>query len=232
VCGGLDDGVVVGPGVLQAVGELVYGLEALGAEEVETDGCGAQACCDPEKVLHCGCPPTAVVVVINAVRGWLDAGEGVGIACSITLEAMDRVRFGRALGYGARHAAKTVMQAVDAASAPSAAAPAKKSEELRERLVAAPETVRRAAAGAKVAGKTAWTPVAKFSSVLWLEVTGSFFLLIAVFFGQGLWKARAAVHLSMHSHEAEKFDVYAAGFAVFAYFGVSNFVRAWRRGRR
>jgi hypothetical protein len=147
---------------------------------------------------------------------------------------MDRVRFGRALGYGARHAAKTVMQAVDAASSPSgpAAKPLDKKTEVRERLVAAPETVRRAAAGAKVAGKTAWTPVARFSSVLWLEVTGSFFLLIAIFFAQGLWKARGAAHLSMHSREAEKFYVYAAGFAAFAYFGVSNFVRAWRRDRR
>jgi hypothetical protein len=138
---------------------------------------------------------------------------------------MDRVRFGRALGYGARHAAKTVMQAVDAASTPAAKV------EVRERVVA-PEAVRRVSAGAKVAGKTVWTPVAKFSSVLWLEVTGSFFLLIAVFFGQGLWKARAAVHLAMNSGEAEKFYVYAAGFVVFGYFGVSNFVRAWRRGRR
>jgi hypothetical protein len=143
--------------------------------------------------------------VKNAVRGWLDAGEGAGIACSITLEGMDRVRFGRALGYGARHAAKTVMQAVDAASTPAAKV------EVRERVVA-PEAVRRVSAGAKVAG--------------------SFFLLIAVFFGQGLWKARAAVHLAMNSGEAEKFYVYAAGFVVFGYFGVSNFVRAWRRGRR
>src|SRR6202789_1885492 len=41
--------------------------------------------------------------------------------CRYTEEAMDRVRFGRALGYGARHAAKTLMQAADAASTPSTA---------------------------------------------------------------------------------------------------------------
>ena len=164
---------------------------------------------------------------------------GDGDCLRITLVAMDRVRFGRALGYGARHAAKTVMQAVDAATAPSAATPAATPTKARvtgaeagARVAAAPETLRRASAQAKVAGKSVWSPLAQFSSVLWLQVTGSFFLLIAAFFGEGLWKTRSAVHLSIHTPEAEKFWVYAAAFAAFGYFGVSNFVRAWRRERR
>ena len=166
---------------------------------------------------------------------------GGGDCLRITLVAMDRVRFGRALGYGARHAAKTVMQAVDAATAapaagtPSAtAAPGKAraaGAEVRSRVEAAPETLRRASAQARVAGKSVWSPLAQFSSVLWLQVTGSFFLLIAGFFAEGLWKTRGAVRLSIHTPEAEKFWVYAVAFAAFAYFGVSNFVRAWRRER-
>jgi hypothetical protein len=160
---------------------------------------------------------------------------GSGDCLRITLVAMDRVRFGRALGYGARHAAKTVMQAVDAATAPSAATPTtppSKARDAGRRVAAAPETLWRASAQAKVAGKSVWSPLAQFSSVLWLQVTGSFFLLIAAFFAGGLWKARGAVRLSIHSPEAEKFWVYAAAFWAFAYFGVSNFVRAWRRERR
>jgi hypothetical protein len=151
---------------------------------------------------------------------------------------MDRVRLGRALGYGARHAAKTVMQAVDAATAPPAETPPAPSKarvagvEAGRRVTAAPETLRRASAQAKVAGKSVWSPLAQFSSVIWLQVTGSFFLLIAAFFAEGLWKARGAVRLSIHAPEAEKFWVYAAAFGAFAYFGVSNFVRAWRRERR
>src|ERR1700723_2466178 len=50
-------------------------------------------------------------------------GRG-GAGCRYTGGAMDRVRFGRALGYGARHAAKTLLQAADAASTPSPARPA------------------------------------------------------------------------------------------------------------
>ncbi len=148
------------------------------------------------------------------------------------------MRFGRALGYGARHAAKTVMQAVDAATAPPAAPTTTPSKarvagmDAGSRVAAAPETLRRASAQAKVAGKSVWGPLAQFSSVIWLQVTGSFFLLIAAFFAEGIWKSRGAVHLSIHSPEAEKFWVYAVAFAAFGYFGVSNFVRAWRRERR
>jgi hypothetical protein len=159
---------------------------------------------------------------------------GAARGSRITLKAMDRVRFGRALGYGARHAAKTVIQAVDAATTPSvpSATPASPEARVGSRVAAAPEAVRRASAHTRDTAKTTWSPLAKFSSVLWLQVTGSFFLLLAAFFAQGLWKARTAIHLSLHSREAEKFYVYAAAFAAFAYFGVSNFVRARRRERR
>jgi hypothetical protein len=71
------------------------------------------------------------------------------------------------------------------------------------------------------------SPLARFSSVLWLQVTGTFFVLIAVFLSQGLWKERGAARLPMGSHEA-----LMAAFVVFAYFAISNFVRAHLRGRR
>lgn len=143
---------------------------------------------------------------------------------------MDRVRFGRALGYGARHAAKTLAQAVDAATTPSASpGPSKpRAAAVRSRVAAAPETLRQASTQAKVVGRSVWSPVARFSSVLWLQVTGTFFLLIAAVFAGGLWKLRGAAH----SPDAGKLYVYAAAFAIFAYFGLSNFVRAWRRERR
>ena len=147
---------------------------------------------------------------------------------------MDRVRFGRALGYGARHAAKSLAQAVDAATTPSPASAATRprAADVRSRVVAAPEKVRAVSASAKVAGKGVWSPVARFSSVLWLQVTGTFFLLIAGWFSQGLWQTRGAVRLGWHSGEAQRFGLHAAAFLVFAYFAVSNFVRAWRRERR
>jgi hypothetical protein len=140
---------------------------------------------------------------------------------------MDKVRFGRALGYGARHAAKSLAQAVDAATTP---APRKTSAQ--PSAPAPRPTLRHTATHARAVGKSVWSPLARFSSVLWLQVTGSFFLIIAAFFSQGLWKARGAIHLPLRSPEAEKLYLHAAAFAAFAYFGISNFVRAHRRERK
>lgn len=146
---------------------------------------------------------------------------------------MDRVRFGRALGYGARHAAKTLMKAADAAAAPAATtAPAGTRARATETVVRARPTVAETKKHAGRLGRSVWTPVARFSSVVWMQVTGLFFALLAMFLGQGAWKERAAWRLPMGSHAAEKFWVLVAACAVFSYFCVSNFVRAWLRERR
>jgi hypothetical protein len=140
---------------------------------------------------------------------------------------MDRVRFGRALGYGARHAAKTLLKAADAATTPSPTRPvAAKGTVVRTR-----PSVAEAKQHAGRLGRSVWTPLVKFSSVVWLQVTGLFFALLAMFLGQGAWKERAAWRLPLWSHAGTKFWVTAAAFALFSYFCVSNFVRAWKRER-
>jgi len=159
-----------------------------------------------------------------------------------TLEGMDRVRFGRALGYGARHAAKTLMKAADAATTPAPArAPgtperaggsAARIDRVAEKVVQTQRTVATTKKHAGRLGRSVWSPVARFSSVVWLQVTGLFFALIAMFLAQGAWKERAAAHLPLGSHAATKFYVLAVAFAVFAYFSLSNFVRAYLRERR
>ena len=151
---------------------------------------------------------------------------------------MDRVRFGRALGYGARHAAKTLLQAADAAttSAPTrpAGAPERsaQTDRVAEKVIQTQRTVVATKQHAGKLGRSVWTPLARFSSVVWLQVTGLFFALIAMFLAQGAWKERAAWHQPLGSHAATKFYVLAVAFAAFAYFSVSNFVRAWLRERR
>jgi hypothetical protein len=151
---------------------------------------------------------------------------------------MDRVRFGRALGYGARHAAKTLLQAADAAttSAPTrpAGAPERsaQTDRVAEKVMQTQRTVVATKQHAGKLGRSVWTPLARFSSVVWLQVTGLFFALIAMFLAQGAWKERAAWHQPLGSHAATKFYVLAVAFAAFAYFSVSNFVRAWLRERR
>jgi len=152
---------------------------------------------------------------------------------------MDRVRFGRALGYGARHAAKSLMKAADAATAPNPAAARPgvggsrpQAARVADRVVQTQRTVAATKTHAKALGRSVWSPLAKFSSVVWLQVTGVFFTMLALFLSQGLWKERGAVRLPIGSHAAESFYVHALAFGVFAYFAVSNFVRAHLRDRR
>jgi hypothetical protein len=158
---------------------------------------------------------------------------------------MDKERLGRALGYGARHAAKTLAQAVDAATSPSptgAARPAATSSrqtaggDVVRSVVEAHRTVSetksRVRGAAKQAGKSAFAPVAKFSSVLWLEVTGTFFALVAFAMFEGVWRLRAAMQMARNSPERLKLYGCVALGALFVYFAASNFVRAARRQRR
>jgi len=161
---------------------------------------------------------------------------------------MDRVRFGRALGYGARHAAKSLMKAADAATTPNPSAtgtaaagsarpasrPVVQAQVSRvvERVAETRRTVAQTQKHAGKLGRSVWTPVARFSSVLWLQVTGVFFTLLALFLSQGLWKQRGAMRLAIHSHAAGMFYLQLAAFLVFTYFAVSNFVRAHLRERR
>ena len=168
---------------------------------------------------------------------------------------MDRVRFGRALGYGARHAAKTLVSAVDAATTPNpnppgqAAQPASTQQVSTQQVStqqgpAQPEHVLRQAvemtrhvAAAKRQAKTHargafagfWTQLKHSSGVVWLQVTGTFFALFALFMGEGVWKLRADFRSSPATPAAHRLYFYTAVFLVFLYFAVSSFVRARRR---
>lgn len=151
---------------------------------------------------------------------------------------MDRVKLGRALGYGARHAAKTLTQAVEAASAPNPSAqsapkpqtPQRQAVDARAqvspRRVSDPQTVKAAARQAK---SSLVTPVVRFSSVVWLQVSGVFFALVALIMGNAAWRAREGVHAAANSHAAVTLYACLAVCALFAYFAVSSFVRAAKR---
>ena len=148
---------------------------------------------------------------------------------------MDRVKFGRALGYGARHAAKTLVQAAQAASAPNptgqapAVSSVRPSEPRRvpaSRQLVDAQTVRAAGTQAKT---SLVAPVVRFSSVIWLQVTGVFFALVAVAMGAAAWRTRGVLQSGSGTHEAMKLYAYVAVCALFTYFTVSSFVRAGRR---
>ena len=142
---------------------------------------------------------------------------------------MDRVKFGRALGYGARHAAKTLAQAAEAASAPNPASdtrPTSTPSQAATRCIPDVQTVRTAGKQAK---SSLVAPVVRFSSVVWLQVTGVFFGLVAFTMGMAAWRARAGFHAAANSTEAMKVCAYVAVCALFTYFTVSSFLRAARR---
>ena len=155
---------------------------------------------------------------------------------------MDKVRFGRALGYGARHMAKAAMKAADAATTPASVSssaarpapaqtiqPAERISQARQTVAASAQQAKVVGTQAKALGRSVWSPLAKFSGTLWLQVTGTIYTLVALSLGQAAWLHRAAAHLPASSHEAQRFYLLAAAFGLFAYFAVSAFVRAARR---
>jgi hypothetical protein len=153
---------------------------------------------------------------------------------------MDKVRFGRALGYGARHTAKALYKAVDAARTPSITAPQRPAETRKAievqppaaRTASATQAARGTAQLARALGKSVWTPVKRFSGVLWLQVTGSVYAVIALAMGQATWLHRADLRLSIHAAGAQRAYLLLGIFLLFAYFALSSFVRATRLERR
>jgi hypothetical protein len=162
---------------------------------------------------------------------------------------MDSVRFGRALGFGARAAAKTLLTAVDAATSPNPSATVKAAAEptedrvaaagvrLGEQAVRTTAQVRQAkeglAQGSKRFGGAVWGPFVKLSGVLWLEFTGVFFGIFALFAATGAWKLRNDLHETAANHEAHvHFLLIALMAVVFGYFFISSFVKAHHRSRR
>jgi hypothetical protein len=162
---------------------------------------------------------------------------------------MDRVRLGRALGFGARAAAKTLAQAADAAMSPNPSAPAKSNATPRPAQTvtpAQPASFSRPSAGNVVAatsrmGRAVLEPVKRHSRELWLQITGSFFALLACSMAGGMWAMRVAVqsafqhaqtnHAALWSQDLLKFYLATAAFLMFAYFAVSNFIRAARSSK-
>jgi len=69
-------------------------------------------------------------------------------------------------------------------------------------------------------------PFRRVGGILWLEVTGSLFLLPMVVFAPALWRARASW---AHGPDHRTFLLTAGVMALFLYLGVSSFWRARRR---
>jgi hypothetical protein len=69
-------------------------------------------------------------------------------------------------------------------------------------------------------------PLRRVGGIVFLEVTGAFFLLFVLLFANWAWKLRAEY---AHGPEHSKFLVYAALTVVFLYLSLSSFWRARRK---
>lgn len=159
---------------------------------------------------------------------------------------MDRERLGRVLGRGARLAARTAFEAVDAATSAPPAQPDRRTPTVAVQPATSPRPTSQTAKtnrataptvmtleavplvrAAKAAGKGFASPLRRASSALWLELTGCFFALFALSFGLGVWHTRVEA-LSPLPAERHRFAAFCLLTLLFAYFSVSSFVRAKR----
>ncbi len=81
--------------------------------------------------------------------------------------------------------------------------------------------------GGRRFGKAVWGPFSRAGHVLWLEVTGVFFALFALYFGSEAWKVRHGTGI-----ERNHFFEFLIFAVVFSYFCVSSFVWARRREKK
>ena len=147
---------------------------------------------------------------------------------------MEPKKVGRTLGIGVRVASNMLRERVEKASA-AHSAPV---ETGNGRPVAPPlaragikidSKVAGAKRGAKAFGRAFLGPFTHAGSILWLEITGLFFALFALFFVQSVYRLRAQLWRGPEQAQLLLYIVLAVGFA---WFSVSSFLRAYRKSKR
>jgi hypothetical protein len=147
---------------------------------------------------------------------------------------MEPKKVGRTLGIGVRVASNMLRERVERAAASSPATsttengrpPAATS---RRPTVPMNSRVKNAKRGAKAFGQALLGPFTHAGSVLWLEISGLFFALFALFFVQSVYRVRTAWRQGPeHTHLL----LYVALALIFAWFSASSFARAYRKSKR
>jgi hypothetical protein len=138
-------------------------------------------------------------------------------------------KIGRALGIGVRLAGRVVEQQLTASAQPAPAAQVPQASTAPGQSNLAPRQGRQAAvqSGSIARGVGGFLrPFRRIGGILWLEVTGAFFLLPVAAFAPNLWRMRASWN---HGPDHRMFLVTAGVVVLFLYLGVSSFWRARRR---
>ena len=131
---------------------------------------------------------------------------------------------GRTLGIGVRVASNMVRERMQQASTPPRSS-------FRPRIdgPARQDRVQNAKKGAKAFGQALLGPFTHAGSILWLEITGLFFALFALFFVQSAYRVYGSWR---QGPEHQHFWLYVVLAAGFGWFSVSSFGRAYRKGKR
>jgi hypothetical protein len=149
-------------------------------------------------------------------------------------------KIGRTLGIGVRVAGKVLSSSFEGSSANAGDnagtgnEAARVSQDATTQMQVATTQVRAVAAKTRseLVGKAGrgvggfLRPFARIGGILWLEVTGAIFLLVALFIGENLWQVRDS-YASGPNHQ--KFLLIAALLVLFLYLSISAFWRARRR---
>ena len=152
---------------------------------------------------------------------------------------MEPKKVGRALGIGVRVASNMVRQRVaQAAAAPATPAtatvprPPETAPPPRAPVpapVPGPSKTATAKRGAKAFGQAILGPFTHAGSILWLEITGLFFALFALFFVQSIYRVHTDWRQGPEHAHLLLYCVLALGFG---WFSLSSFTRAYRKNRR
>lgn len=140
---------------------------------------------------------------------------------------MEPHRFGRKLGIGLRVASRMMKERTNSSQAKTISNSAAATLQTQGKVIA--QRSKNVAEGSKRFGKAFFGPLAHVASVLWLQITGVFFALFALFFLQSWWKVRAA-YASGPDHR--KFLLFGILSLIFLYFCISSFFRARRKEKR
>ena len=156
------------------------------------------------------------------------AAIGCGITATI-INGMRPEKIGRAFGIGLRVAGRMAGQRLAGSAQPVQAQPVAAVAPIRASAQTAGPTPARANRG--VGGGVAegvggfLRPFRRVGGILWLEVTGVFFLLPVVVFAPTVWRTRLSW---AHGPDHRTFVVSVLVVVVFLYLGVTSFWRARR----
>src|SRR3984957_6603419 len=147
---------------------------------------------------------------------------------------MEPKKVGRTLGIGVRVASNMLRERVEKASAahsasveagngrPATPAPPRAKIKMDSRVAGAKR-------GAKAFGQAILGPFTHAGSILWLEITGLFFALFAIFFVQNAYRVRPAWRQGPEHAHLLLYCVLAVGFG---WFSMTSFTRAYRKNKR